>query len=121
MLMIALAVNIAVLVPVLASIQRGAPAMTAAFGADTDARRILTCVYGAIAIVSAGLLVLFLADHDWAAPMTVGLFAVQIIYKTGTVFLVGFASPVVVTNTVIVAVQICALATYAFGAGLVAG
>ena len=79
------------------------------FRARTDARLILTCVYGAIGVGSAGLIALHLAQHAWAVPMTVALFSVQIVYKLGTVALVGLGSPVVMTNLLVVAVQSVAL------------
>lgn len=46
MLALALGLNIVILVPVLWGLAAGQ--MDAAFGPDTDARRILACVYAAI-------------------------------------------------------------------------
>ena len=83
--------------------------MDAAFGTDTDARRILTSVYVAIALVSVGLIAMHVVQHAWAVPMTVALFAVQITYKLTTVGLVGLGSAVVTTNLVVIAVQVVAL------------
>lgn len=114
MLMAALIFNLVVLVPVLVSLASGAAGLDAAFGPDTDARRILARVNAAIGIVSAGLIALHVAQHHWAAPMTVALFAVQITYKLTTVAAVGLGSPVVITNLVVVAVQAAALAALAF-------
>ncbi|MEO1779288.1 MAG: hypothetical protein AAFU63_10900 [Pseudomonadota bacterium] len=114
MLMAALIFNLVVLVPVLVSLASGAAGLDAAFGPDTDARRILASVYAAIGIVSAGLIALHVAQHPWAVPMTVALFAVQITYKLMTLVTVGIGSPVVITNLVVVAVQAAALAALAF-------
>lgn len=113
MLSAALILNLLILVPVVTGLIGQSAGMDAAFGPLTDARRILTCIYGAIAVVSAALLWLHAIDHDWAVPMTVALFAVQITYKLATGVGVGVASPVVVTNLFVVAVQLAALATLA--------
>lgn len=110
MLIAALSLNLLILVPLLGSLFAERAGMEAAFGPLTDARLILTAVYLAIALVSAGLIAALLAGHPWAVPMTVALFAVQITYKLATVPLVGLHSPVVMTNLGIVAIQIAALA-----------
>lgn len=110
MLIAALALNILILVPVLVSLVASGPGVDMAFGPDTAARRILACLYGAIALVSAGLIALHLMDHHAAVAMTVALFAVQMTYKLGTVVAVGLVSPVVLTNLLVVAVQIAVLA-----------
>ena len=91
-----------------------AAGLDAAFGPDTDARRILASVYAAIGIVSAGLIALHVAQHPRAVPMTVALFAVKIAYKLTTVATVGLGSPVVITNLVVVAALAAALAALAF-------
>ncbi|APX12734.1 hypothetical protein [Tateyamaria omphalii] len=110
MLIAALCLNIAVLVPVVLALLTGGA--DAAFGPDTEARRILTCVYISIAAVSLGLIALHLGKHAWAVPMTFALFAVQITYKLTTVLSVGVASPVVLTNLVVVAVQIVVIVAW---------
>ena len=115
MLVIALAVNLMVLVPVVTGIRNGS--MDAAFGMDTDARRFLTCVYLAIAGVSAGLIALHVAHHPWAVPMTFALFAVQITYKMATVVVVGPGSPVVMTNVAVVLLQVGAIASWSIAWG----
>lgn len=121
MLIAALVLNLVILVPLVAALSTGMAGMDAAFGPVTDARRILACVYAAIGVVSAGLLVLHATGHVWAVPMTVALFAVQITYKLGTGFAVGIASPVVVANLGVVAVQVIALAALAKHSGLLTG
>ncbi|WP_415921968.1 hypothetical protein [Tateyamaria sp. SN6-1] len=63
MLAAALILNICVLVPVVAGLTSGARTMELVFGADTNARRILTCVYGAIGMSSVLLLGLLFAGH----------------------------------------------------------
>ena len=104
MLVAALILNLIILVPLVFALTSGHAKMDAAFGPDSDARRILTCVYAAIGVISADLIALHLINHHWAVPMTVALFAVQLTYKLATVAAVGRASPVVVTNMVVVAV-----------------
>lgn len=106
MLIAALVLNLVILIPLVAALLTGSAGMDASFGTVTDARRILTCIYAAIAVVSAGLIALHVIEHPRALPMTVALFAVQITYKLTTVPMVGLASPVVVTNLVVVAVQV---------------
>lgn len=117
MLLAALILNIAILVPVIWSLVNGAAGMDAAFGPVTDARRILTCVYGAIGLCSAALIALHSLAHPWAIPMTIALFAVQITYKSATVWVVGPAHPVVIANMVVIVVQFSAVVT-AWRAGL---
>jgi len=109
MLIAALVVNLLILVPVVLGLLSNTDAMNSAFGPDLPARRILTCVYAAIGLVSVGLLALHSFGHVWAVPMTVALFAVQITYKLATVAMVGLTNPVVVTNMGVVAIQVVAL------------
>ena len=109
MLIAALILNIAILAPVIWALSTGSPGMDAAFGPETDARRILTCVYGGIALASAALIALHSAGHPWAIPMTLALFGVQISYKLATVWVVGVSNPVVMTNILVILVQIAAL------------
>ena len=113
MLIAVLALNLVILVPLVAAMLAGTSAMEATFGPVTDARRILTCIYAAIAVVSAGLIWIHTTGRSWAVPMTVALFAVQITYKLATAPIVGLNSPVVITNLIVVAVQIAALAMLA--------
>ena len=116
MLVGALVLNIVILAPLVWSLSARASGMDATFGAMTDARRILTCVYAAIGMVSAMLVGLHVVGHAWAVPMTFALFAVQITYKMATLFAVGITSPVVVTNLLVVAVQIGAILIYSIRA-----
>lgn len=115
MLVAALALNIVILIPVILGLLSGS--MDVPFGPDTDARRILTCAYGAIAFVSAGLIGLHVLGHVWAVPMTLALFSVQITYKLGTVVAVGLANPVVLTNLLVVLAQIAAIAAWSLARG----
>lgn len=117
MLVAALILNLVILVPLVASLAYDTAGMGAAFGFDSPARRILTCVYGAIAALSAVLIALHASAHPWAVPMTVALFGVQITYKLATIAAVGLTSPVVVTNMIVVSVQMVAL-VWAMRAGL---
>jgi hypothetical protein len=104
-----LAVNIFVLVPVVSVLLLNIPQAEIGFGPVTDSRLILSSIYMAIAIVSAGLIVMHLKRLSWAMPMSVGLFAVQITYKLITIPMVGLSNPVVITNLIVVAVQVLAL------------
>ncbi|MFL4469791.1 hypothetical protein ACERZ8_07895 [Tateyamaria armeniaca] len=111
MLIAALILNVVILAPVIWSLSFRGAGMDVAFGADTPARRILACVYGSIALLSIGLIVLHSAAHPWAIPMTLALFAVQIIYKAATLWAVGVANPVVMTNMLVIVVQAIAIVT----------
>ena len=96
---VSLAVNIAVLVPVLYDFMGGT--QDAAFGPDASARRILICVYAAILVLSAVLLA-------WPAartPLLPGLLTVQVAYKILTVPLLGIGHPVAAANLAIAAVH----------------
>ncbi|WP_299048477.1 hypothetical protein [uncultured Tateyamaria sp.] len=114
MLIAALVVNLVILVPVIAGLVRGR--MDLAFGPDTDARRILLCLYCSIAVASAVLILLHVLGAAWAVPMTFALFAVQIMYKLATVVMVGLHSPVVATNLCVVVFQLSAILAWS-GAG----
>ncbi len=111
MLIAALVLNLLILVPLVSALLMERPGMIEVFGPVTDARLILTSVYLSIGVVSCVLIAAHLARADWAIPATLALFAVQITYKLSTVLLVGVASPVVVTNLAVVAVQCVAIAT----------
>ncbi|WP_299722586.1 hypothetical protein [uncultured Tateyamaria sp.] len=115
----ALMLNVAVLVPVLWSLGRDSAGLQAALGLDSPARRILACIYASIAPVSLALIGLHVDGHPWAIPMTLALFAVQITYKLGTVWVVGIANPVVITNVLVVVAQLTVCIT-ALRAGLIA-
>ncbi|MEL7132613.1 MAG: hypothetical protein AAGK77_09380 [Pseudomonadota bacterium] len=115
MLVAPLLLNLLILVPVILGLLSSG--LDDAFGPDTDARRILTCIYIAIALVSAALVVLHAVGHAWAVPMTFALFAVQITYKLATVVAVGLASPVVQTNLVVVVVQLSVIVLWSVTRG----
>ncbi len=105
----ALLLNVLVLAPVVSVLLLGATAAETGFGAVTDGRLILTSVYIAIGVVSLGLIAMHLRRMAWALPMSVALFSVQITYKLITVPMVGISNPVVITNLLIVVVQVAAL------------
>ncbi|GGX43568.1 hypothetical protein GCM10007385_09360 [Tateyamaria omphalii] len=115
MLLAALGLNLLILIPVIAGFIIGT--MDGTFGPDTDARRILICIYIAIAVATAVLITLNLTHHHWAVPMSLALFGVQITYKLATVVALGMASPVVLTNLVVVAVQVAAIVTWSVARG----
>jgi hypothetical protein len=110
MLTISYIANLLVLVPLLYAFAINAPAIGSVFGVETDARRILVCIYAAIAAASAlGLCLLGLGKPDLALQMGVTLFALQILCKALTVVIVGPSSPVVQTNLVIAALHVATL------------
>ncbi len=109
MLVAALILNVGILLPVLWSIHTNSAGIKVALGPDTQARRILACVYCAIALTSVGLIALHAAEHVWALPMTLALFAVQASYKLGTLWAVGLGNPVTKTNLLVVLVQVIAV------------
>lgn len=80
------------------------------YGADSNARRILACMYMAIGVVSARAL--RENDFDQQLALAAPLFQIQCFYKTMTAFAVGPKSPVVVVNLAIVALQLYTLRTY---------
>lgn len=90
----ALALNVAILVPLLASLARDAPSARAAYGPPSSARAILSAVYTSILAVSVGLLVF--ARRGWSRPATVALLTVQAVYKVLTPLTTGDLGNVVV-------------------------
>lgn len=104
---LSLALNVAVLVPVCASLIGGAGWTNAAYGPPSPARGILLSIYGAILLLSLGLLL------RPVPAMVAALLIVQIVYKLTTPFTVGtFANPVVRSNLGIAAVHavtVCAI------------
>lgn len=118
MITLSYCVNLLVLVPLLAAFARGFDGMAPVFGSDTPALRILVCIYAAIAICSAaGLALQAMGRADQAMALGISLFAVQIIYKLLTAWLVGFGSPVVMTNLAVVAVHALTLVSVVWRAG----
>lgn len=98
MITLSLLLNIAVLVPVTASIMANASWVEAAYGPPSPARGILLAVYIAILAGSAALL--------WkpVPAMVAALLLVQIVYKLMTPFTVGMlGNPVVLSNLAIAA------------------
>ncbi len=104
MILASLLINVAVLIPVCLSLLLDADWVADVYGAASAARGILLSVYGAILVVSAGLL--FTREPMLVAP----LLLVQVLYKVTTPFTVGsFANPVVISNLVIVALHLTTL------------
>lgn len=99
---LSLALNLAVLVPVCASLLGHAGWTQAAYGPPAPARGILLSIYAAILLLSGGLLLQPVTGS--VAAMVVALLLVQIVYKVTTPFTVGsFANPVVLSNLAIAA------------------
>jgi hypothetical protein len=99
-ILLSLALNIAVLVPVCLGLLLDTAWAARAFGPRTAGRSILLAVYGAILFVSVALLV-------WPDPrMAVSLLLMQMTYKSLTALTIGrLRHPVVVSNLVIAAVH----------------
>jgi hypothetical protein len=104
MVLASLLVNVLVLIPVCLGLHLNAAWIADGYGAATAARGILLSVYGAILIVSLGLL--FRRDPVLVAP----LLLVQVIYKFTTPFTVGsFTNPVVLSNLAIATLHLLTL------------
>lgn len=96
LIVLSLALNVAVLLPVCFGIITDAAWARESYGESTAARGILLSIYLAIGLVSLGLL--FRREPN----MVAALILVQIIYKLTTPFTVGtIANPVVVSNLLI--------------------
>jgi hypothetical protein len=115
MSVISLLLNIAVLVPVTASLILDAAWTRDAFGPKSPARGILLAVYLAILAASVALLVAVLTTSSPAVlGALAGLLAVQVVYKLMTPFTVGSVrNPVVLSNLGIAAVHLVTLVTLA--------
>lgn len=99
MMTISLCVNLIVLGLIMPGLLRGQAGLDAAFGPDTTARQILTCIYATIFGISVLICGLLLSGRvESAVTLGLGLFAVQIVYKLLTVALIGTRNPVVATN-----------------------
>lgn len=108
MLNLSLMVNIAVLIPVIWVLLANDVPAQRVYGPDSPARRILTCLYGAILVTSALLLTGSWAGRDvlaWAQA----LLAVQVIYKLATLPAIGLRHPVVIANLGIAALHAATL------------
>lgn len=104
MILASLLTNVVVLIPVCVSLILDASWVAEVYGAASAARGILLSVYGAILVVSMGLL--FKREPILVAP----LLLVQVLYKLTTPFTVGsFANPVVISNIVISAMHLTTL------------
>jgi len=96
MVVLSLLINVAVLLPVCASLLTDASWTTSAYGEATPARAILLSIYLAIGLVS--VLLLFQREPKAVAA----LLLVQVLYKVTTPLTVGtLANPVVVSNLVV--------------------
>ena len=104
MILASLLTNVVVLIPVCVGLLVDASWVADAYGAASPARGILLSIYGAILIVSMGLL--FKREPMLVAP----LLLVQVLYKLTTPFTVSsFANPVVISNIVIAALHLTTL------------
>jgi hypothetical protein len=96
-LLVSLALNIMVLVPVLGVLAADGRAAEYAWGSDTASRRILAAIYAAILFASVILLAGYLLKYDvvaWAQA----LLGIQVFYKVLTAPFVGLRNPVVLSN-----------------------
>ena len=97
---LSLGLNIAVLIPVCASLIANLRWTDAAYGPPSPARGIVLSMYLAILLISAGLLLRPVAD------MVAALLIVQIVYKVTTPVTVrSLTNPVVLSNLAIAAVH----------------
>ena len=104
MIILSLALNILVLVPVTYGLATDAPGMQHSYGAASPARAILLALY--LAILAASVVFLFRP----IVPAVAALLAVQIAYKVMTPFTVGtWENPVVLSNLAIAAVHLITL------------
>ena len=96
LIVLSLALNIAVLLPVCYGIVTDAAWARESYGEVTAARGILLSIYLSILLVSTGLL--FYREPKYVAA----LILVQIIYKVITPFAVGtISNPVIISNLLI--------------------
>lgn len=80
------------------SLNRALPRLDEVFGPDTPARRILACLYLAIAAAS----IVAIASADFRLPIVRVLFPIQILYKLLTlIFVTDRKNPVPWTNLAI--------------------
>ena len=106
MIYISLALNILVLIPIVALMALKSPLVDTAWGEFTAARGILMSVY--ISILAVSVVLIFKPVPSLVAA----LLLVQVIYKLTTPFTVGLISnPVVISNLAISALHIATLAT----------
>jgi hypothetical protein len=129
MLILSLALNVLVLVPLTASLLGDTSRMLTVYGPRTPARDILLSIYLAILVASVSLLALVSVEAtrkeaQWAGA---GLLGVQVLYKVLTFELVDGGvppgmgmriNPVVGSNIAIALVHLVSLATLVFGARL---
>ncbi len=95
-------INVIVVTVIPVLIARDAPAMTACYGPDSAARRILACLYATIAMASVFALAAQASGHAVVSIAIAGvLFPMQIAYKIMTLPAVGWRNPVVISNLVI--------------------
>ncbi|HIG23603.1 MAG TPA: hypothetical protein EYG02_00860 [Henriciella marina] len=116
MLLVALShlVNVIIVTIIPWLIYRNAPSMTAVYGPDTPARRILACLYATIALASAVALFCQFGYGLAEVSMQIALvlFPLQIAYKLATAFAVGLGSPVVISNLAIAGLHSASLAAF---------
>ena len=112
MIYMSLALNILVLIPIVALMALKSPLVDTAWGEFTAARGILMSVYISILVVSVALI------FKPVPSLVAALLLVQVIYKLTTPFTVGLISnPVVISNLAISALHIATLATIFFFMG----
>lgn len=101
---VSLALNIAVLIPIVILMAIRSPIVDETWGGFTAARGILMSIYLSILVVSVLLL------FNPVPAFVAALLLVQVIYKLTTPFTVGMISnPVVISNLAISAVHIVTL------------
>ena len=112
MLLFAFVINIMIVTPLTILLLTGSPAMVAVYWPQSDARKILACLYGTIGLLSAwGLLAILTGNLAAAISLAWTLLPFQIVYKICTWPAVGLQSPVVKTNLAVVIFHAIALFT----------
>lgn len=101
---ISLAVNIAVLIPIVVLMIIKSPLVDHAWGAFTPARGILLSMYGTILLLSCTLILMPIP------AFVAALLLVQVIYKITTPLTVGsITNPIVISNLLIAVVHCATL------------
>lgn len=117
MLALSFVLNIFVLIPALAGLLRGSPAMDTAFGGASDARAILACVYATILLFSlVGLIALAFGFGAPVLFLGVGLLGFQVVYKLFSLVPLGLAHPVGRVNLSVAAFRCATLLSLWVGA-----
>ena len=99
MLYLSLGANVAINGPLAWMILRDSPAVCAVLGPDSESRRIVACLYAAIALLSLLGLYAWPTGHDETAmAVLLGLLPLQVVYNVLTALALPWRNPVVLAN-----------------------